>query len=94
MGQSTCDETTIKKFRTAASISGIMMIMSIIGIVISILILVDVITGMMLFPFSSAVDPPYMAIIFVVTLVLSITLIFSLKKIKEKTCSGIELPFV
>lgn len=94
MQQHPCDGDIRKNFRVVANIIVIGIILSAAGVVISILTIVNYYAGYPIFPFSGGIDPPYLGIACIVSLVLFIVMAFSLHKIKEKTCKTLELPLI
>ena len=89
-----CDESVRKNFRVMANALLGAMIFAIIGIVISILMIVNIALGYHAFPFSEFIDPPYLGIICAVVLALVIAIMFNLNRLKHKTCDSVEGPFL
>lgn len=89
-----CNDEVKKSLKEAANVAIIFLIFSNLGIVIGILAIINYFLGFALFPFSPAVDPPYMIVIFVVLSILNGFLINSLRKIKRKVCFSAELPMI
>lgn len=89
-----CDVSVRKGFRVVAFVLVAGVVLSSVGVAISIFSLMNFLSYTMLFPFSFIVDPPYLGIICAVLLGLFVTIMLVLAKTRKKVCPDIELPFI
>lgn len=89
-----CDVNTRRDLRVIAFVLVSAIILSSIGIVMSILSVLNMLSYEMFFPFSFIVDPPYLGIICAVLLGLLVTIALVIGRLRKKLCPDIELPFI
>lgn len=89
-----CNESVRRHFRVISNALLGLLIFAIVGVIISVLIIVNIMMRFHFFSFSDLIDPPYLGIICIITLALTVVILIQLNKLKHKTCDAVEGPFL
>lgn len=89
-----CTDDVKKNLKVMAIIVIVFFVFTMIGVNICIFLLINYFTNVAVFPFSDALDPPYLIVLFIVLTILAVPQLIMLRNLKRTVCKNVEIPFI